>query len=87
MKMGRRAFLGLSAAAAMHPVTRGLPAVAEPIPVNFDNTDVADFEISEGPFYLGAIHPFVIADLMADNAIAPILRELMSVPLSGGEAI
>jgi hypothetical protein len=97
MKMGRRAFLGLSAAAAMHPVTRGLPAVAEPIVVNFDDIRIgqwADFthqdpEISEeeGPFFQVPMHPLIIADLMTDKAFAPILRKCMRVPLSGGEAI
>jgi hypothetical protein len=103
MTMGRRAFLGLAAAAAAHQATRGLPAIAEPIPVNYedirigqwadcfpltyeDHTAVSDFEISEG-FYVGSIHPFFLEDLLLDDTIGPGLRkQLMRVPLSGGEA-
>jgi hypothetical protein len=95
MKMDRRVFLGLVAAAAAHQATKGLSAEAQPIPVNFDDIRIgqwADYcpkseDEVEGPFYVGAIHPFVVAELIADETIAPVLRELMCVPLSGGEAI
>jgi hypothetical protein len=103
MRINRRAFLGLAAAAAAHQATKGLSAEAEPIPVNFDDIRIGQwadnpstyaeytstFEVeAEGPFYTGAIHPFFVADLLADETIGPALRkQLMCVPLSGGEAI
>lgn len=95
MRMNRRTFLGLAAAAAAHQATKGLSAETKLVPVNFDDIKIgqwadffAIFEAAKESFYVGSIHPFFVADLIADKTIGPGLRkQLMSIPLSGGEAI
>ena len=72
MKTNRRAFLGLAAAAVAHQATKGLSGEVQPIPE----------DVEDGPFYVATIHPFVLAELMADKTIGATMRQLM-----GEEAI